>query len=357
MHPTPATAAPKRRHATNYGGLLLRGGIWHMRFTLKGQTVAESTHTSIRRDAERILAKRKGALVEEVVLAGKKPIKLHDAIDLFVKSRSHLPSAQNCEIHIRYFKGAPNHFMDRVTDLELDAVIQAKRAEGYKESTLKVSVTYFNAMIRYCGEQGYTVRKKMKPIKHDSGKIRWLTKDELGKFFAACSPDLAKDWVTKGQKQDNYDLVRLLYQTAARYSEVAEMTWNQVDMDKGTVHIKRKKGSISGTIGMTPGMREIFERRMKCAGPFVFDAKAERQHNETRWVKAAVKRAGLSTVDGSVTLHTLRHSAAVHLLQGGMNLLELQKFLGHRTIQSTMVYAHVIQEDVTRKAAALLDVQ
>lgn len=335
--------------------MILRGNTWHIRKVIKGVTLAESTHTGNRRLAEQIMAKRITELTTELVLAGKKPIKLHDAIDLFVKSRSHLPSAQSCEIHLRYFKACPNHYLDRITDSDLDAVISARRAEGYAESTLKVSVTYFNALLNYCAEKGYTVRKKMKPIKHDSGKIRWLTKDELAKFFAALDPDLTTDEVTKAQKQENYDLARLLYATGTRYSEIAEMTWNQVNFDAGTIYIKRKKGSISGTIGMTADAREVFmRRRLMEKGDHVFATK-QRQHNETRWVKAAVKRAGLSEVDGTVTLHTLRHSCAVHLLQAGMNLLEVKEFLGHKTIQSTMVYVHVIQSDVTKKAATLLD--
>lgn len=276
--------------------LILRGSVWHIRKVIKGITIAESTHTGNKRLAEQIMAKRITEVTTEVVLAGKKPIKLHDAIDLFVKSRKHLPSAQNCEIHIRYFKAAPNHYLDRITDQELDAVIESKRAEDYAESTLKVSVSYFNAMLKHCAEKGFTVRKKMKPIKHDSGKIRWLTKDELNKFFAALDPAHATDFVTKAQKQENFDLARLLYATGTRYSEIADMTWNQVDFASGTLYIKRKKGSISGTIDMTTVAREILERRRVMEkGDFVFSTK-QRQHNETRWVRAAVKRAELSEV-------------------------------------------------------------
>lgn len=343
------------KYKTNYGGLLLRGNIWHMRFSVKGETVAESTHTSVRRDAERILAKRRSELVEQVVLAGKKPIKLHEGIDKFVKSRAHMPSAQNCEIHIRYFKDAPDHNIDRITDTDLETVLHKKRAEGYKESTLKVSVAYFNAMLKYLDEQGFTVRKKLKTIKHDSGKIRWLTKDELKKLWAELDPSDTKDVVTKAQKQENYDLARLLYETGTRYSEIADMRWNQVDINKGTVLIKRKKGSVDGTLMMTKTMKEIFSRRrLLDAGEVVFATK-QRQHNETRWITAAVKRAELDTSQGSVTLHTLRHSRAVHLLQGGMDLVEVKTFLGHRSIQSTMVYVHVVETDVMAKAVRLTD--
>jgi len=343
------------KSTTNYGGLLLRGQTWHMRFSVKGQKVAESTHTSVRREAERIMAKRKSELVQEVVLAGKKPIRLHAALDTFIASRSHLPSHQSCEIHLRYFRAAPDHYLDRITDADLQKVLQDKRDEGYAESTLKVSVSYFNAMISHVGEMGYTVRKKMKRIKHDSGRLRWLTKGEYASLLSVLDPvDVADKWV-KAQKQENFDLVKLLYETGCRYKEISTMRWTQVDLKKGTVFIKRLKGSVDGTLFMTDTMKEIFNRRRELdKGDFVFGSK-EGRLNEGRWVKGAVKRANLDETDGGVTLHTLRHTRAVHLLQAGLNLLELQKFLGHKTIQSTMVYAHVIEEDVMRKAVRLTD--
>jgi len=343
------------KNDTNRDGLSLRGTTWHMRFRVKGQLVQESTHTSNRRDAERIMAKRRSDLVQEVVLAGKKPIKLHAALDTFIESRSHMPSHQSCEIHLRYFREAPDHYLDRITDADLQKVLQTKRDEGYAESTLKVSVSYFNAMIKHVGEMGYTTRKKMTPIKHDSKRLRWLTKAEYAKFLTVLDPaDVADKWV-KAQKMENYDLVRLLYETGARYKEVSRMRWTQVDLKKGTVFIKRQKGSIDGTLFMTATMKEIFERRREVdPSEFVFGSKSERE-NEGRWVKRAVERASLDETDGGVTLHTLRHSRAVHLLQAGMNLLEVQKFLGHKDIASTMVYAHVVEEDVMRKAVFLTD--
>lgn len=343
------------KSSTNYGGLILRGGIWHMRFTVKGQTVAESTHTSIRRDAERILAKRRAELVEQVVLAGKKPIRLYDSISKFLESREHLPSHQGCSIHIGYFKDIPNHFLDRVTDQELQDVLTNKRREGYAESTLKVSVSYFNAMLKYIGDMGYTVRKKMSPIKHESKRLRWLTKEEYQRLLDALDPQLGLDDKQKAQKQENIDLVQLLYQTGCRRSEITTMRWSQVDFDKGTVFVKRLKDSLDGTLYMTAVMRQVLTRRRALEkGEYVFSSKVASK-NEGRWFRDAVKRAKLSLDHGKIVVHTLRHTRAVHLLQAGLNLVDLQKFLGHKEIESTMVYAHVIEDDVMKKAVLLTD--
>ncbi|MGE0773088.1 MAG: tyrosine-type recombinase/integrase [Cyclobacteriaceae bacterium] len=54
--------------------------------------------------------------------------------------------------------------------------------------------------------------------------------------------------------------------------------------------------------------------------------------------------ARLSKIEKDIGLHTLRHSIATHLLQSGMKLAHIAKFLGHRSLEATQIYTHVIHE-------------
>lgn len=107
---------------------------------------------------------------------------------------------------------------------------------------------------------------------------------------------------------------------------------------------------------MTKKLREVLTRRREHVEPGddVFSSKKGR-HNETHWVKAAVKRAGLSTANGTVTLHTLRHTAAIRWLKAGLSLPEVQQMLGHASIKSTMIYLNFVPTEVAKRAAALID--
>jgi integrase/recombinase XerD len=54
--------------------------------------------------------------------------------------------------------------------------------------------------------------------------------------------------------------------------------------------------------------------------------------------------ARLSKIEKDIGLHTLRHSIATHLLQSGMKLTHIAKFLGHRSLEATQIYTHIVHE-------------
>ncbi|MFA7256449.1 MAG: integron integrase [Kiritimatiellales bacterium] len=68
-------------------------------------------------------------------------------------------------------------------------------------------------------------------------------------------------------------------------------------------------------------------------------------------MRAAVQRAGINK---PASVHTLRHSFATHLLMKGINIREVQEYLGHRSVETTMIYTHVIR-DMTNTADSPFD--
>jgi integrase len=173
----------------------------------------------------------------------------------------------------------------------------------------------------------------------EAKRDRHLSSDESTRFMDAL----------KAEPLDWQDFFMLLLLTGQRLMNVAGMRWRDVDLQAGTWSLAatQTKQKAPVIIPLTDQAAEILKRRSEAAGKgaaFVFPADSATGHvsrPQKRW-KALVTRAGL---DG-LRKHDLRHTAASWLAQRGASLAVIGAALGHRDIQSTMRYAHMVIDPV-----------
>ncbi|NED98343.1 site-specific tyrosine recombinase XerD [Phytoactinopolyspora alkaliphila] len=156
-------------------------------------------------------------------------------------------------------------------------------------------------------------------------------------------------------------LLELLYGCGSRISEAVGLDRDDVDLETGTVVLRGKGGKTRivpvgsyatsaleaytvrgrpGLLGSGPGTPALF-----------LNARGGRLSRQSAWtvLRSAAERAGLGT---TVSPHTLRHSFATHLLDGGADVRVVQELLGHASVTTTQVYTLVTVDHLREVYAA-----
>ncbi|MGE5762885.1 MAG: tyrosine recombinase, partial [Mycobacterium leprae] len=156
-------------------------------------------------------------------------------------------------------------------------------------------------------------------------------------------------------------LLELLYGTGARISEAVGLDVDDVDLDRGVVRLLGKGGKERmvpvGRFARAAVDAYLVRARPALAvigsgGPALFlNARGGRLTRQGGWavLRAAAERAGLAA---SVSPHTLRHSFATHLLDGGADVRVVQELLGHASVTTTQVYTLVTVDRLREVYAA-----
>lgn len=341
--------------------LEMRGKYWFSRFMIEGHSFARSTKTADRKLAEQIESVWRADAVKSLMISGEKPISLFSAIDGYLAERTGKGGQGNARVHFSHFKHIGDKPMKSIRLHEATEVIALRRAMGASHNTLCVAIAYWNALQNWCKTMGYTPGVKMQALEPEQTRIRYLTKAEEKALFDAIDPSSSyrgKNSINVKQRQDNVDLLTCLLHTGARLNEIQKMRWSQVSFESETVYVIRSKKGVSNTMFMSSALKACLLRRFNDVDAdkdFIFPTKAGGKVN-TKWIRDAVKRAGINEDVSKVTLHTARHTVATRCLKGGMSILEVNKVLGQKSINSTLVYTHVAEDEAMKRAATIFDV-
>lgn len=143
-------------------------------------------------------------------------------------------------------------------------------------------------------------------------------------------------------------ILDLCYGCGLRRSEAFNLLIEDVDFDKRMLFVSQSKGNKDRYVPMS----ETVTNRIR---EFIYEYRKDFNPNHSRifpllfdslpyYFKILLRCSGL-TYEFGTGLHILRHSIATHLLQNGMSIEQIAKFLGHSSLESTQVYTHLIEEE------------
>ena len=161
-----------------------------------------------------------------------------------------------------------------------------------------------------------------------------LNHQELKELFAA--PTLLKHRI----------VLTLIYSAGLRGQEVINLKISDVDFERKTIHIRQSKFKKDRIVPLADSMAIGLKKYLAAENPHIwlFNGKEPDGRYSVKglsWVmRESLKKTSISKV---VSLHSLRHSYATHLLEQGLNIVTLKELLGHAGIITTMIYLHIAQ--------------
>ena len=158
-------------------------------------------------------------------------------------------------------------------------------------------------------------------------------------------------------KNPKHKLILLMtYGAGLRVSEVVQMRWSDIDFMEHKIHIKEAKGKKDRLVMLPYSIMSRLEeyRSLYSSKNFVFEGQMVDEPYSTASVQKVMRRAiQKAKISKRATVHTLRHSFATHLLENGTDIRFIQKILGHSSIKTTTIYAHVSKKAVEQIGSPL----
>jgi integrase/recombinase XerD len=249
------------------------------------------------------------------------------------------------------------HFGELPTGLDEDQIndylyLLQQQHKTPSESYFKFTVYGLRYAFRISGLQ--EARVALPSIRGEKKLPVVLSREEVRRLLKA--PKLLKHRVLLG----------LLYGCGLRCFEVRNVKLSDLDFDRHMLHVRQGKGKKDRYVPLSHhlirGLKSYITA--ECPQTWLFNGKEHEINGRAggdfdsrysqrgvQWaVRQAVKEAGILK---EVSVHTLRHTFATHLLEEGLDIMSLKDLLGHACIDTTLVYLHVAQSGRVRPFSPL----
>lgn len=142
-------------------------------------------------------------------------------------------------------------------------------------------------------------------------------------------------------------LLALVYSAGLRIGEAINLKISDIDSKRMLIHVKMAKGNKDRYTLLSPMFLDLLREYYKTYRPikYLFEGQTGGPYTSKSAQQVLKKALRLAGIQGRrITLHTLRHSFATHLLESGTDIRYIQALLGHNSPKTTMIYTHVSEQ-------------
>ena len=318
--------------------------IWQMCFHLNGKKIRKSTKTSNKKVAQRILDKAKVEAAEGKFLVNEKGnMPFGQLVDEVIEKHSKVEKASferdifSGESLKKYFKTTP---IGKITPYDVKSWRKWRREHvtirGTKiaKATLNLELSFLKLMFNLAVEWGWLQENpsaKIKRLRGANKRLRYLTQKEVFHLIDCCPSYLKPIIITA-------------VTTGMRRGEIFNLKWDDIDFENRFIRVVKSKNQESRDIPIDEvlqGVLKSLNESRKNGNKYVFGHEnGDRRTSVVRAFKSSLRKAGIE----DFRFHDLRHTAASLLASGGCDIIKLQNLLGHKSLEMTQRYAHLIPD-------------
>lgn len=318
--------------------------IWWLNYMVGGRQVFESSHSTSKRFAERLLAIRKAEVLE-----GRHNLLKTHCPKLGEWSEKYLEAVQHANTRRRYacsrvalisFFGAETP-VNHIGSARIDEFIRARRNEKVKAATINRDLRFLAQLLKQAERERYIARTpfdlgKFFQTERDRRKPHILTWEEQEKLLAMASPRIRV-------------LTVLGVETGMRTGEMLGLRWQDIDFLNDALQVVKSKTAAGiRSVPMSAICKSELLIWRSLIGPahseWVFPSLANRRHKLQGGRKAwasTLKKARIPFFP----IYYLRHTFASRLTSAGVSPLTIAHMLGHSSTQVVARYAQVMDQN------------
>ncbi|MFN0116882.1 MAG: tyrosine-type recombinase/integrase [Elusimicrobiota bacterium] len=200
---------------------------------------------------------------------------------------------------------------------------KASLVDQVKPSSINRYLTIVKSIFSKAVEWGritVSPASKVKKLREDNQRTRYLTEEEIKRLYFSSSPKVA-------------EFLTLALNTGMRRSNLVNLQWEDIDFKNGVIHVLKTKSGKGYEIPLNNDIRRVLEKKFhsNSTGNVINSVNLRKEF------EAVVKNSGIS----DFKLHDLRHTFASYLAMKGVDLYTISQLLGHSDIKMTQRYAHL----------------
>ncbi len=215
----------------------------------------------------------------------------------------------------------------RVVDIEKYKVEQTKTsAVATVNRKLSFLRSFFNKAIAWERYQGFNPVSKVKFLKENNTRLRFLEKEEISKLLSNSEGRLK-------------EIITLALNTGMRKGEIFNLNWGDIDFTNRIIYLRETKSGEGREVPMNDEVCRVLKGiRRNPRSEYIFCyADGQRMMDIRRSFWTALRKSDIKNFH----FHDLRHTFASQMVMSGVDLNTVRELMGHQTIEMTLRYAHL----------------